>query len=101
MNIDSETRFKLKTYLYYLAVEPFTERFNFPNTRTVSWGIVIVGALFRIDLLLFVGLVGGLCSHLYWEYKSGRYLSWYRNRKFKEQREALKKVREERKNGLQ
>jgi len=39
----------------------------------------------------------GVISHMIREFKSGKYIYWYRQRKFREQREALKKVREERK----
>lgn len=94
-----ETKFRIRTYLYYLLVEPFTEKVNFPNTRTLSWIILLLGFFLKITPLFFLGIISGVFSYLYWEYKSGKYIYWYRNRKFKEQREALKKIREEKKNG--
>ena len=95
--MEPKTKFKLRTYFYYLLVEPWTEKVTLPNLRTVVWIIIIVSAFLRITLLLLASVVVGAIIHLIQEYKSGKHIYWYRQRKFKEQREALKKVREEKK----
>jgi len=96
--VDSKTKFKVKTFLYYLVVEPWTEKVSLPNFRSVFWILILISLFFRLGTLLLVSIILGLISHLVYEFKSGKFIYWYRQRKFKEQREALKKIKEERKN---
>jgi len=79
-------------------VEPWTEKVSLPNFRSVFWILILISLFFRLGTLLLVSIILGLISHLVYEFKSGKFIYWYRQRKFKEQREALKKIKEERKN---
>ncbi len=45
---------------------------------------------------MFISLFLTVLFHLISEYKSGKHIHWYRERKYPEQRKALKEVREER-----
>ena len=96
--MDPQYKFKLKTYLYYLFIEPWTDKISLPNFRTLAWVLILVAVFFRLRILLLFSIVFGVLIHLILEFKSGKYIYWYRQRKFKEQREALKKVKEERRN---
>lgn len=95
--MDEEKAFRLKTYLKYLVVSPFTEKYNFPNPRTSLWIAIFLSLLFRWNSALVIFLIMQAILYLYHEYKSGIAIYWYRRRKFKESRDALKKVRDERK----
>ena len=90
-------KFKIKTFLYYLIVEPWTEKVSLPNFRTIAWIFILVALFFRIRVLLLISILVGIISYMAQEFKSGKYIYWYRQRKFREQREALKKVRAEKK----
>ncbi len=94
-----ETKFRLKIYLYYLIIEPWTENISLPNARTIIWISIIIAFLFKIEVLLFSFIILGLIFHLIHEFESGKFIYWYRQKKYKKQRDALKKVREEKKNG--
>ncbi len=96
--MEPKTKFKLRTFLYYLVVEPWTEKISLPNFRSVSWVLIFIAVFFRFRYLLLISIILGLTFHLISEFRSGKYVYWYRNRKFKEQKEALKKIREEREN---
>jgi len=95
--MDHSRKFKIKTFLYYLIIEPWTEKVSLPNLRTLSWILILIALFFRLGVLLLVSISIGIIAHLIQEFRSGKYIYWYRQRKFREQREALKKVREERK----
>lgn len=96
--MDPQYKFKLKTYLFYLLVEPWSENISLPNFRTIAWLLILAAIFFRLRILLLVSIIFGIIVHLVREFKSGKYVYWYRQRKFREQREAIKKVREERRN---
>lgn len=96
--MEPQYKFKLKTYIYYLFIEPWTDKISFPNFRTLAWVFILIAVFFRLRELLIISIVFGVLVYLIQEFKSGRHIYWYRQRKFKEQREALKKVREERRN---
>lgn len=98
--ITPEKKYKLKTFIYYLLVEPWTENITMPNTRTAVWIIIFFGVITNTRSLIFLGFIAGVLSYLFYEYKNGRYIYWYRNRKFKDHKDAIRKVREERKNKL-
>jgi len=93
--MDPKTKFKIKTFLYYLVVEPWTEKVSLPNFRSVFWILILIALLFRLETLLLISIILSLVSHLVYEFRSGKFIYWYRQRKFKEQKEALKKDREE------
>jgi hypothetical protein len=93
-----ETKFRLKIYLLYLVVEPWTSELSLPNLRTISWTLIFISLFLKIFWLQLTLLIMGLLLYLFYEFKQGQYLGWYRQRKFKEKHEALKKVREKRRN---
>ena len=93
-----ETKFKLKTYIYYLVMEPWTENVSLPNLRTIIWVLITIALIFRWRILFFILIPIGVILYLMNEYKSGRFIYWYRQRKYGEQRKALKEVRENKKN---
>ena len=96
--MEPKTKFKIKTFFYYLVVEPWTEKISLPNFRSVSWVLIFIAVFFRFRYLLLISIILGLTFHLISEFRSGKFIYWYRQRKFGEQREALKKIKEERKN---
>lgn len=89
--------FKIKVYLYYLVVEPWTSQVRIPNLRSLSWVFIFIAFLFRNFIIEMSFATLGVLLYLIYEFKEGKYLYWYRSRKYKEHREALKKVREHRK----
>ena len=93
-----ETKFKLKVYLYYLIVEPWTENVSLPNMRSVVWILIMIALIFRWRILFFLLIPIGVILYLIHEFKSGKFVYWYRQRKYGEQKKALKEVREKKKN---
>ena len=98
--MNPNTKFKLKTYIYYLIVEPWTDKVSLPNFRTISLILLCISLFYRLGGLLLFSVIALIIFHMINEYRSGKFIYWYRNRKFKEQREALRKVKEERRNGI-
>ena len=96
--MESKTKFKVKTFLYYLVVEPWTEKVSLPNFKSVFWILILIALLFRLETLLLISIILSLVYHLVYEFRSGKFIYWYRQKKFKEQREALKKIKEEKEN---
>jgi len=94
-----ETKFKLRTYIYYLLVEPWTEKVSLPNFRTIALVLLCFSLFYRLRVLLLISVISLIVFHMVNEYKSGKYIYWYRQRKYGEQREALRKIKEERRNG--
>jgi len=88
-------KFKLKTYLYYLVFEPWTSKLSLPNFRTMAWILIVVALVFRSKSLLIISIIVGVIFYLVHEFKSGKYMYWYRQQKYKEQKDALRKIREE------
>lgn len=77
------TLFKIKTFLYYLVVEPWTEKVSLPNFRSLIWVSIIVASLLRLKYLLFISLILGVALHLIYEYRSGKFIYWYKKYKRK------------------
>ena len=90
-------KFKLKTFLIYILLEPWTTKVSIPNLRTLPWIFIIISLILEKPLLLWISIIFGILIHGIYEYKSGKFIYWYRQRKFRERNEALKKLREERK----
>ena len=97
--MDPKNKFKFKTYLIYLFLEPWTTKFHLPNLRTFVWVLIVISFLLKKPVLLFISIGVGILLYAINEYKSGKYIYWYRQRKYGEQREALRKIKEERRNG--
>jgi len=95
--MDTTKKFRISTFLYYLLMDPWTDKVSLkaslPNFRTAAWILILVALFFRLRTLLLASILLGVVFHMVQEFKSGKYMYWYRQRKFKEQREALKKVR--------
>ena len=72
------TLFKAKTFLYYLIVEPWTEKVSLPNFRSLLWALILMASIYRLTYLLFISLGIGIVLHLVYEYKSGKFIYWYR-----------------------
>ena len=92
-----EAKFSIKTYIYYLIMEPWITKFHLPNFRTLVWVFIVISFLLKKPLLLFISIGIGVVLHIINEYKSGKHIYWYKQRKYRERDEALKKVRDERK----
>ena len=81
--MNDRTLFKLRTFLYYLVIEPWTEKVSLPNLRSVVWVLIIVSSIFRMKYLLLISLFLGVLLHLFYEYRSGKFIYWYRKYKRK------------------
>ncbi len=92
-----ETKFKLKTYMYYLILEPWSEKFSLPNLTTTIWILILVASLLKLEVFLLFLIILGSVVYLVREFKSGKFVYWYKQRKYKEQRIALKKIKEKKK----
>ena len=106
--MDSKNRFEFKAFLTYLVVEPMTDKFKLPNIRTILWGLIFFFLIFDISThnniftpFLFGSLVLQLILYAIHEYRSGKYLQWYRERKYgeeyKKSKEALREIRRKKK----
>lgn len=76
--MDNLTKFKIKTFLYYLIIEPWTEKVSLPNFRFLIWILIIIASLFRLTYILLISVIIGVILHLVYEYKSGKFIYWYR-----------------------
>lgn len=94
------TKFKLTTFLKYLLLEPWTEKFTLPNPNTICWALILLSLMFRNIIMLWISIILGLFFYFYREYKSGKYISWYRQRKMSSWNEVKKKIRREKKEKL-
>ena len=94
--MDAKNKFRLRTFLYYLMVEPWSEKVSLPNFRTLNIILLCLSLLYKWKWVMFISLFLTVLFHLISEYKSGKHIHWYRERKYPEQRKALKEVREER-----
>ena len=80
---DEKFKFKFKTYLKYLFLEPVFGKFKMPNLRTISWVFIIISSFLRNFFLIFISVGIGLILHMYKEWKSGEAIRWYRNYHYK------------------
>ena len=95
--MDPKNKFKLKTFLYYLVLEPWTEQVTLPNFRTLNTIFLCISLFLRWKIGVLIGIILLVALQLVDEYKKGDYINWYRFRKYGNFKEALKKVREEKK----
>ncbi len=95
--MNNEFKFKIKAYIYYLLVEPWTTKVSFPNFRTITWVLIVLSLIFRLEVLLIISVIVGVIFYLVYEFKSGKFIYWYRQRKYKGYKDAIKKVRREKK----
>ena len=73
-------KFKIKTYLKYLAISPWTDKFSIPNFSTIIWILIILSIILKIQYLLFISIFFGVINYLIKEYKSGKFMHWHRQR---------------------
>lgn len=97
--MEPRNKFRLKQYLLYLALEPWKTKLNMPNLSTINWALIIISLFFRFETLLFISIIIGLFLHMRKEWKSGVYISWYReniqNPVYKEHKKIMKEVRKD------
>lgn len=92
--IDEKFKFKLKTYIKYLFIEPWVSQFQMPNLRTVNWVLIILGLWFRWKIVILITIPLAILFHMYGEWKSGAHINWYRNYHYKKLRENEEKETE-------
>ena len=86
--MNDKFKFKLKVYLKYLILEPWTRKAKIPNLKTISWAFILTALLFRNFPLLLYSILLGIGIHLYTEWKSGSAMHWYRNNYYKKIRKG-------------
>lgn len=93
--MDPKQKFKFKAFLTYLVIEPWTEKISLPNFSSLIWIVIIVSLIIRNILLLWISILIGIIFNAIKEYKSGKFIYWYRNRNkdYSKSKEALKKIR--------
>lgn len=89
--MDEKIKFRLKTFFYYLVMEPWTEKFSFPNLGTIFWIMILIFLALRKPLLLWISIIIEILLYGIKEYKSGKYIHWYRQKR----NEKLKKEKKE------
>lgn len=97
MKMENKTKFKLITFFKYILIEPWVTKFSLPNFKTIIWGFIFFSLLLRRMWLIWTSVSIGIIYWLFSEYKSGKFIYWYRERKMKSYRDAKKRVREEKK----
>ncbi|CAK0756769.1 hypothetical protein CCP1ISM_60023 [Azospirillaceae bacterium] len=90
-------RFKLKVFLIWLFLNPWTEKITLPNLSTIIWILIGVFFILKKEILLLISIIVGIIFYGIKEWKSGKFIYWYNQRRYKKRNEALKKVREEKK----
>jgi len=90
-----ETKFKVKAFLSYILVAPLTSKFYIFNLSYISWFLIFLSLLFTSKIVRIILVIIAVILYLIKEYNDGNYIYWYRNKKYPEYKEALKKVREQ------
>lgn len=90
--MDEALKFKLKTFVYYLLIEPWTEKVAGPSLKTASWILVFAGWAFRLSWIFFSGIILLAIVYVIKEYKSGKFIYWYRQRLYKKTKDEKKKM---------
>jgi hypothetical protein len=98
--MNEEKKFRLRAFVKYLFIEPWTESISLPNFRTLNTVFLCFALLYRWKVGILISIILLVLLQLINEYKQGKYIYWYRSRKYKDYQEALKKVRDERKKKL-
>jgi len=88
--MDETLRFKLKTFIYYLLVEPWTEKIVAPSLKVAAWILIFAGWLFRFSWIFFIGIAALVVAYVIKEYKSGKFIYWYRQRLYRKIKEEKK-----------
>lgn len=99
--MEEQFKFKIRTFLYYLLVEPFTEKITLPNPSTICWISIFLSLIFKIFWLLWISIILGVFFYIYKEFKSGEYIHWYRERKMKSFNDIKKKLKKEKKEKIE
>ena len=94
--MNPETKFRLKAFWSYLFIEPITSKYSIFNLKFTCWFLIFLSLLFKNKIISTILIIIGLILYLVSEYMDkGKYIAWYRKRKYP-YKEAIKKVREER-----
>lgn len=95
-----ETKFKLKAFLYYIFIQPLISKYYIFNLTYISWTLIFLSLLFKEKLISTILIIIAIVLYLIKEYMDGTYIYWYRNKKYPEYKEALRKVREEKEQNI-
>lgn len=90
-----EIKFKSKAFLYYIFIQPLVSKYYIFNLSYISWFLIFLSIIFINKITSTILIIVAVILYLIKEYKDGTYIYWYRNRKYPEYKEALKKVREQ------
>lgn len=94
--MEEKTKFKIRTFLYYLLAEPWTEKISLPNFSSLVWISILISAMSKNVILLWISIFIGIIFYMIKEYKSGKFIHWYRIYKkqkiSKEKEENLKEL---------
>ncbi len=90
-----EIKFKLKAFLYYIFIQPLISKYYIFNLSYISWFLIFLSLLFKQKLISTILILVAIMLYLIKEYKDGNYIYWYRNKKYPQYKEALMRVREQ------
>lgn len=88
--MEEGTKFRIRTFLYYLVVEPFTEKVSLPNFSSIIWILILISVILKIPILLFISIIAGVIFYGIKEYKSGKFIYWYKMKKYKKYKKDKK-----------
>lgn len=98
--MDPENKFRLKVFLKYLFIEPWTEKVTLPNFRTLSMVFLCISLFYKWRVWILISIILLILFQLIDEYKKGDYLRWYRIRKgYGNYKEAIREAKKEKLNG--
>jgi len=98
-----QTKFMLKAWITFLIFEPwYTKvRFQLSTLKVLNFvGLIISILIFKSIKLFILFMVTWILIHCYSEWKSKRFIFWYRmrNKKLRKWRETMSLIRKEKRN---
>jgi len=81
--MEEKQKFRIKTYLKFLVISPWTEKITLPNFTTLTWVFIVVSIIIKSRLILIISVCLGIFINLVREYKSGVHIHWLRKRRWK------------------
>lgn len=84
--MNGKEKFKIKTYLKYLAISPWTEKVSLPNLRTLAWISIIISLIFKLKWVLFISVGVAIVQYFWNEYNRGYYIHWEKARRYERYR---------------
>ena len=84
--------FRIKIFLQFLILEPWTEKISLPNFRTINWVMILLSFIvLKSYILTIIFLILGVALYIWKDWKSGDYMHWYRKRNYPAWKEVKKK----------